>query len=226
MKSSKLHKFSQAGIILSCLMLSTVPAPQVLAQSVDVANAAKGACEDAALNKGFKVVDVVSISPKGTDGADVVLTLSKEGQAYKLTCGYTTKGGAAFAEDLTQSVASTVGAVTTPTIPMNWGPLWWLLLPIIGLPLLLAWVGNRRTETVPAARHYAGTTIVGKPYDAVVRSSGQTINVYSGPATTNRIVATLNDTQRVTLSGRKDGGWSELATGGWVQTPYLWTDLA
>jgi uncharacterized protein YraI len=108
---------------------------------------------------------------------------------------------------------------------MNWGPLWWLLVPIIGLPLLLAWAKGRGVETVPASHSYT-TAFAGQPYDAIVRSSGQTVNVYSGPATTNRIVATLTDGQRVTASGRKDGLWTELASSGWVQTVYLWTDIA
>lgn len=213
---------SQSAIVFSFLLACAIPATQALAQTTDVASAAKKACEESAVVKGFQVSEIVSVEPKGTDGANVVLSLMKEGQPYKLTCGYTLTGGASFAEDMTKSVQA---SIPNPTAAMNWGPLWWLLVPIIGLPLLLAWAKGRGVETVPATRSY-GTGIVGTPYDAIVRSSGQTVNVYSGPSTSDRIIATLNDGQRISASGRKDGAWTQLASGGWVQSSKLWTDLA
>jgi hypothetical protein len=141
---------SSATAIFVMLLACCISVSPVLAQSKDVSNAAKGACEDAALKKGFTVDEVVSVEPKGLEGANVVLNLSKEGQAYKLTCGYTVAGGASLVEDLKQSAENLKTAVTTSlpeaSAAMNWSPLWWLLLPIIGLPLLLAWSGGRRAK--------------------------------------------------------------------------------
>jgi hypothetical protein len=227
----KAIKFNKShAVILSFLVACAIPATQALAQTADVATAAKTACEKSAVDKGFTVSEVVSVEPKGTDGANVVLSLLREGNPYKLTCGYTVAGGASITEDTTTKTDTMTKTVTTTPVAAetNTGfPWWWLLLPILGLPLLFAWSKGRGEQTtVPTTRSYEAprtyeTGFVAKPYDVIVRNSGQTVNVYSGPATTNKVIDTLNDTQRVRASGRKDGAWTELASGGWVQTSYL-----
>jgi|GEM_PF-247190 len=77
-----------------CLMATTAS----YAQSVpkELANTAKEACINVAKSKGFEITDVVSITPKSTDGANVVLTLSRAQQLFKLTCGYTKAAGASI----------------------------------------------------------------------------------------------------------------------------------
>ena len=221
MKAIKFNKY-QSAVILSLLLASAIPATQALAQTADVASAAKKACEESAVAKGFKVSEIVSVEPKGTDGANVVLSLIRAGNPYKLTCGYTVAGGASITEETTKTVTTTQTAATNAGFP--W---WWLLLPILGLLALFAWSrGQGEKTTVIDNRGYQAprtyeTGFVAKPYDAIVRNSGQTVNVYSGPGTTNKIIKTLNDTERVRATGRKDGAWTELASGGWVQTSHL-----
>jgi hypothetical protein len=208
----KMHKSKITTIrsvaVASMLLGLTLPLASVKAQEVstDLANAAKDACVRSAESKGFQLKDVVSISPKGVDGADVILNLDRGGQLYKLTCGYTPGSGAVFGDD------TTGGTIAAP----NLTPLWWLLVPLIGLPLLLWWARGRDTVTAAAApKRYVGRS------EAIVRRPGGTLDIRSGPGITYRVTDTLQDGQRVTLSGRSDEDWTELAEGGWVSTQYL-----
>ncbi|MBV9389532.1 MAG: hypothetical protein JOZ78_24180 [Chroococcidiopsidaceae cyanobacterium CP_BM_ER_R8_30] len=171
--------------------------------SASLANAAKEACVNSAKSKGFQVDQIVSVAPSGTDSANVILNLSRDGHPFKLTCGYSKTSGAAIGNDST---------ATTSASP-DLRPLWWLLIPAIGLPLLLLWTRGRDSETRTAVERY----------EAIVRRNGSSVDIHSGPGDSYKVTGTLHDRQRVVLSGRQDNNWVELSEGGWVPTQYLET---
>lgn len=195
-----------ASVLLGTLSISSAYAQGVAA---DLDAAARAACTQSAVSKGFQVKEIVSVEPKAgtTDGANVVLNLDRAGQEYKLTCGYSKTAGAAIGDE--SPAASTIA-----TPPVDLGKLWWLLLPLIGLPLLLLWTKSRDTA-------------VGHTYnersEAVVRNNGRSLNIYREPNANQTVTGTLYDGQRVTLSGRHNNDWTELADGGWVPTQSLET---
>jgi photosystem I subunit III len=80
-----------------CLMATTASYAQSVPEAL--ANTAKEACINVAKSKGFEITDVVSITPKSADGANVVLTLTRAQQLFKLTCGYTKAAGASIGEE-------------------------------------------------------------------------------------------------------------------------------
>ncbi|MBW4659503.1 MAG: SH3 domain-containing protein [Drouetiella hepatica Uher 2000/2452] len=188
------------------LLLSLVlPISSAYAQTVsaDLAAAATEACTRSAESKGFQVRDVVSVESKaGTDGANVVLNLDRAGQAYKLTCGYSASAGAMIGDD------TAAASVAAP----NLSSLWWLLLPIIGLPLLLAWTKNRDRNLYPTHQERS---------EALVKNDGKSLSIHSGPDASHSVTGVLYDGQRVTLSGRRSDNWAELADGGWVPARLL-----
>jgi hypothetical protein len=93
-----------------------------------------------------------------------------------------------------------------------------LLLPLIGLPLLLALFKGRDKDTVG----YATRT---ERLEGLVRNRGRALNVHSGPAAHHSVTETLRDGQRILLSGRQQDGWVELAEGGWVSSEALDLDV-
>ena len=213
------------------LMVTAVSAQTV---SADLSTAAKDACTRSAESKGFTVKEVVSVEPKAgaTDGATVVLNLDKAGQLYKLTCGYSASTGASIddssstASTMTAPATTTTAAPTTTTTTTATAPtfnysapnLAWLLLPLIGLPLLLALFRGRDKDAVG----YATRT---ERLEGLVRNRGRALNVHSGPAAHHSVTETLRDGQRILLSGRQQDGWVELAEGGWVSSEALDLDV-
>ncbi|MBV8886661.1 MAG: SH3 domain-containing protein [Chroococcidiopsidaceae cyanobacterium CP_BM_RX_35] len=197
----------------------------------DLANAAKEACVNSAKSKGFQVDQIVSVAPSGTDRANVGLNLSRDGHPFKLTCGYSKTAGAAIGNDSTATTTSASPATTTSASP-DLRPLWWLLIPVIGLPLLLLWTRGRdrgRDSAVSTAvERYrgrdSGVRTAVERYRAVVRRSGSSVNIHSGPGDSYKVTGTLHDMQQVTLSGRQDNNWLELSEGGWVPAQYLETN--
>jgi photosystem I subunit 3 len=77
-----------------CLMATTASYAQNISE--ELANTATTACVDAAKAKGFQLKKVVSVTPKGADGATAVLALTRSKQLFKLTCGYTKAAGASI----------------------------------------------------------------------------------------------------------------------------------
>ena len=213
------------------LMVTAVSAQTV---SADLSTAAKDACTRSAESKGFTVKEVVSVEPKAgaTDGATVVLNLDKAGQLYKLTCGYSASTGASIddssstASTMTAPATTTTAAPTTTTTTTATAPtfnysapnLAWLLLPLIGLPLLLALFRGRDKDAVG----YATRT---ERLEGLVRNRGRALNVHSGPAAHHSVTETLRDGQRILLSGRQQDGWVELVEGGWVTSEALDLDV-
>ncbi|HEY9752568.1 MAG TPA: hypothetical protein V6C46_06440, partial [Coleofasciculaceae cyanobacterium] len=244
------------ALVLGVSFLASAQAQTV---SKALSDEAQAACSKSAASKGFEVVGVASITPRPgtTDSVDVVLSLTKGGQPYKVTCGYTQTAdttvsgtapspapaavtGASPATITSPAPAKSPAAVakpsptattaTTATTPAaergSISPWWWLLVPLIGIPLLW-WLLRSKDETTAASSYDAPaqeadlttTTTVSDipPSDGIIRSSGNGINLYSGPGRNYQITGRLEDGQRVRLSGRRqidvDWIWVELADG-------------
>lgn len=227
LKSATLQSITATAIVMGAAIPFAANAQSV---TPEVATAARQACISSAESKGFQVAEVVSIEPKSgaADAANVVLSLTKAGQPYKLTCGYSKAAGAVFSDHsatTTTTPAPTTTTTTTapapaptatvnPVPPASLAPLWWLLLPIIGLPLLIWWARGRGSAAVTHDRetYAAGRT------EVIVRNHGNDVNVYSGPGTDYRVTGTLRDGQTVWLSGQYNNNWAELENGGWIPT--------
>jgi FlaG/FlaF family flagellin (archaellin) len=208
----KMKKTTAIQSILSAsVLLGLVSAPAWAQVSAELDSAARAACMRSAEAKGFQVVDVVSVVPKPgvADGANVVLNLTQNGQAYKLTCGYTASAGALF--DNQQTTGADTTGTTTATAP-DMSRLWWLLLPLLGLPLLLWWAKGRDINEY--------STVADTHYEGVIRHPGP-VKVYSGPSTSYRVLDTLEDGHRVVLTGQQDNNWVELQGGGWIPVQYI-----
>lgn len=238
MKALKAVTFPSLTAAAILVGAATPLAANAQAVAPEVATAARQACISSAESKGFQVAEVVSIEPKPgvADAANVVLSLTKAGQPYKLTCGYTKATGAVFgdhAATTTTTDSTTTTTTTDPTTtttlapapteavktvpPASLTPLWWLLLPLIGLPLLLWWARGRGATTVARKAYTTGRT------EAIVRNNGNNLNVYSGPGTDYRVTRTLRDGQTVWLSGQYNNNWAELEDGGWIPTQNIET---
>ncbi len=168
-------------------------------------------CTEKAQADGFTLNRVVSAEETTGGGAKVVLDLTKvaDGTNAKLTCTLSPEGNVVFGD--MDAVARLPGI----------NPLLWALLPIIGLPPLLAWARGRRDQAVAtAAQGYIGSRI-NERHEAIVRSNSDTLDVYSGPATTYRVSSTVRNGQRVVLTGRYDNNWAELESGGWIPVDYV-----
>jgi hypothetical protein len=216
-------KFKQSILPLAVLMGVMLPLASVRAQTVapDLAKAAQDACINVAQSRGFTLDRVVAVQADGVDAAKAVLSLTRNGQSFRLTCGYSRTRGAIFGNDAfgtsTQAPAPAipqpsvaVPAVPTPAVPVGEAPnlsrLWWLLLPLIGLPLLLWWTRGRGEQVV--GRTY-------ETYEGIVRKAGG-VDIQSGPGATYKVTGSLRDGQRVVLSGRHDNNWTQLQDGGWI----------
>jgi hypothetical protein len=243
-----------AGLALAVAL--TLPShAQTVPQALS--DAATAACKDSAVAKGFQVVNVVAVEPKsGTaDAANVVLNLSKNGQAFKLTCGYTKAAGAAIGDTSSPAAVATAtpspvetatpSPTATPSVTPTPAPAtaekpagispWWWLLPILGIPLLALLFRSPRREAVapPPERTYTPPPAPEPvrptpdprsyvtPAQAVVRGGGRSVSVYAGPATTHRVAGSLEDGQRIMLTGRTENGWAELTDGNWVPASSL-----
>jgi FAD/FMN-containing dehydrogenase len=181
----------------------------------DIVETAKKSCTDDAVAKGYTVNNVVTAEQTADGGAVVKLDLTKNSDGTKapLTCTLGKDGKVAFGEAVT---------TTTETARNTAWP--WLLLPLLGLPALLWWARGRNAEPVrTVSRDYVSASrfVPGERVDAIVRSTTDALNIHSGPGTSYNVTGTLNNGQRVTLSGRYDNNWAELASGGWIPTQYL-----
>jgi hypothetical protein len=207
MKNLKSLAIRSAGVAV-LLTGATLVSPAV-AQDPAVVEAATQSCINNAQSNGFTLKEVVEAgaSDRADKDAKVVLMLTKDGADARQTCYYSVADGGVTFDDAA-AIASRF-------------PWWWLLLPIIGFPLLLAAFRGRDevVRTVAEDPRYAATREV-RP-EGVVRSANQSVNVHSGPDSSYRVTSTLYDGQRVTLSGRRENNWVELADGGWVQAQYI-----
>ncbi len=206
----------KTGFLITVPVLASVAfsvVPSAYAQSADVTAKAQEACKVAARSKGFEVENVVSVTPKGKDGADVILTLSRDGHPAKLTCGWTKAQGAAFGNLPIPKVSIPTPAIAVPVVkahdPLNpWG--WLLALGAIAAPFYLK-RGHHHTAEETAAGHL----------EAIIDGHGNRINVHDHPNATSTIIGSLEDGHRVLLSGHTDNNWSQLRDGGWITTRSL-----
>ncbi len=119
------------------------------------------------------------------------------------------------AGDALQTAESTV-ATATETLARPRFPWWWLLLPLIGLPLLLLWARGREDATVATGRAAAVRDV-----DAYVHTQGGYLSVHARPDGSSDVLRSLEDGAHVHLTGRRDDIWVELKDGGWVDSRSL-----
>jgi uncharacterized protein YgiM (DUF1202 family) len=209
--SSALAATSTALILLSSPSYAQVISPELEAR-------AREACTQKAEADGFTIQDVVSVAAADADTVNVVLNLNRDGQLYKLTCGYSASQNSATVGDSTDTAVRTY---------QPWANPWLLtLLPLlVGLPLLLAWTKGRSSEEY---LRYAGAKDDHVRYaersEAIVSTDGSMLDIHSGPAGSYRVTGNLRNGQRVQLSGRYENNWVELADGGWIPAEYLETN--
>ncbi|HIK45052.1 MAG TPA: hypothetical protein IGR64_09210, partial [Leptolyngbyaceae cyanobacterium M65_K2018_010] len=139
-------KFNQKTIALaSGLAVLTAVASPVLAQSTaEMLQTAEAACIEHAAEEGYdpNLAEVVSSRAVDADKVEVVLNLTNDGQNFaRLTCPYSVSSGVGkmVGEEMKKVAADTVDAVggamdTVATPAPGLGRLWWLLVPLIGLP--------------------------------------------------------------------------------------------
>jgi uncharacterized protein YgiM (DUF1202 family) len=201
-------RFSTALALAATL---TIAAQSVQAQAVstDLAERARESCTSKAREKGFELKEVVSTDATPDGGVRVVLNLTRDGANARLTCTLGSDGAVAFGDDTTAATAVTPERTYSPLIPPWLG----LLLPLAGLIPLLLWAKGRDAAEY---ERRATTVRAGDRYEGVVRTDGQPLDVHSGPSSTSRVIGNLRNGQRVTLSGRQDDNWVELADGGWI----------
>lgn len=203
---------SSAGVVAIALATALLP---TYAQSIpaELETNATDACTEKAEADGFAVDQVRSVSQLDDDTVNVVLDLTRDSQAFKLTCGYSVASGEA-------AVGDSADAAPVDTYQPWISPWLWLLLPLIGLPLLLFWAGNRRDDRYARG----GEVAPGGRSEALVKTTRDAVDIHAGAGTTHQVTGTLRDGQRVTLSGRRDNDWVELADGGWVPLEFLETN--
>jgi len=221
-KSIQSIKFASVAAVSMLMVSLAVP---TLAQVTPALEAkAKEACLAKAQEKGFTLDQVAEVAAVDADTVKVVLQLTgSQGEKARLTCRYSAKSSSVlgFGDE-----AATTGAGTTFS---PWFPAWlWLPLSLLGLAGLLAWAKGRGRDGVVAAsrttEEAAYAAAVGRSTEGVIRTAGTIVDVHAGPASTYPVTTTLRNGQQVTLSGRSDNNWVELAAGGWIPVEYLERD--
>lgn len=229
MKTNHLKKVSALAMLSAATLAVASPIQAQGTVAPDLANAAKTACIDKAKADGYTLKDILTVEPynNASDRVKVVLNLVKGGTEARLTCGYT-KGSNAVTFDGGQSANQTANntqtTTTTPDTTNRGGvsPWLWLLLPLIGIPLLIALTRGRQRTTTTDYDNYATRDTVGTARtEAMVKTNGEALDVYSGPGTTYRVTSTLRNGERITLTGRRENNWVELENGGWIPAQYI-----
>lgn len=216
MKMANLKKAGALAMIGAATLAVATPIHAQGTVAPDLANAAKTACINKAQADGYTLKDVLSVEPYDATGdrVKVVLNLVKNNAEARLTCGYT-KGD--------QSVSFDPGAAaeTAQDTARGVNPWLWLLLPLIGIPLLIALTRGRQRPAEDD--NYATRTTTTGRTEGFVRTNGEALDVYSGPATTYRVTGTLRNGDRVVVTGRRENNWLELENGGWIPAQYVET---
>jgi len=212
-------------VLVGCSAVLVITATPSLA-TADMLKTAEKACIEKASNEGYNPAraEVISSESVDADTVKVVLNLTKDGTNFaRLTCPYSvSQGVGSFGE----------AAANAATAHGNWNRLWWLLLPIIGIPLLLSSLRDRnRREYVAADRVSGGAT---RDYgsadrvqnlrsytDAYVNTQGEVLEVREYPDQASRVLRRFSDGDRLELTGQQDQEWVEVLGGGWVHSRFL-----
>lgn len=209
-----------SGILcaLSTATFLSVSGPAIAQDTAEMIATAEKACIDAAVAKGYdeQLSKVVSAETIDDNTVEVVLNLTRDGQGFaRLTCPYSVNDGLAVFDDAGAVFDDAVGTVTeaTDAVTKTRFPWWWLLVPIIGLPLLLAIFRGR--DTMVARESYTAYT------EGIVNTFGRHLNVYETPSQNSSVLRALDDGTHVLLTGRQDDQWVELRDGGWVDVKSL-----
>ncbi len=208
MNQLSLNRWS-AKVATAVIFASSLSVMHPPAQAADpaVVRTAETSCVEQAQQKGFELKKVVYAgdSDKGGKDVKIVLNLLKDGGLFKLTCYYDQVSGASFGDEDAVSLTTKF-------------PWWWLLLPILGLPALLAWAKGRDTDEVVHHHH--------RYYDAIVRGSEDPISVYAEPNLASKVIGYVHNGEAVKITDKDVyhagvGDWVELATGGWIPKQYV-----
>lgn len=193
-----------AAAVTSIALLSAV-SPALASVPAEVATRAQDACVNSAQSEGFTLRRVRSTDSVDADTVRVILNLDRDNQEFKLTCNYSIAQNSVTVND--DSIARVARPLVNPWLA--------LLIPLIGLPLLLALTRGREDETVNAARNYSERS------EGTVRTAGEMLDIYDGPGASYRVVGNLRNGQRIVLTGRYENDWAQIESGGWVPTRYL-----
>lgn len=208
--------------LTGCSALLVTTAMPALGQSTaEMLKTAEQACIEKAAAEGYDPTraEVISSESVDADTVKVVLNLTKDGNNFaRLTCPYSASRG----------VVSFGDAVTAPN---NWNWLWWLLLPLIGIPLLLwllrgrdqrEYVAADRIRREPTRDYVSADRVQGRTYtDAYVNTGGERLDVKEYPNQTAKVLRRLDHGEHLELTGQQDKGWVELLGGGWVESRFL-----
>ncbi|WNZ22476.1 SH3 domain-containing protein [Leptolyngbya sp. NK1-12] len=218
MQHVKFSRFPSALVVASAALVLSVSPGYAQSVSPELETRARDACTQKAQADGFTVQDVVSVAAADADTVNVVLNLNRDGQLYKLTCGYSASQNSAI-------VGDSAGTTATRTYQPWLNPWLLTLLPLlVGLPLLLAWTKGRSSDEYLRYTGVKNTRVhYGERSEAIVKTDGSMLDIYSGPASSYRVTGNLRNGQRVLLSGRYENSWVELADGGWIPAQYLET---
>ena len=196
------------AIACGSALLATVP-PALAQSTAEMLQTAEAACIENAAADGYdpNLAQVVSSRAIDNDKVEVVLNLTKDGQNFdRLTCPFSASSG------ISNFISGAADTVAAPGL----GRLWWMLLPLVGMPLLLAALRGRDRAVATA------TPITNKVYtEGWVNTNGGPLDVREYATSNARVVRSLTNDEHVPLTGRYDNDWVELAEGGWVPSYYL-----
>jgi len=215
------------SLVIACCaaVLVTVAVPTHAQSNADMLQKAESSCIEKAAAEGYDPAraEVISSETVDADTVKVVLNLTKDGTNFaRLTCPFSaTRGVVSFGEDVANAAPQA-----------NLTRFWWLLLPLIALPLLLWFLSRRnRQEYVPADRvrttersreYVTADRIQSQAYtEAHVNTLGEMLEVREYPNTSSRVLRRLNHGEHITLTGQQDQEWVELVSGGWVPSRSL-----
>ncbi len=205
-------KFLSKSLAIVCgsTLLITAASPGWAQSTAAMLTTAETACLENAAADGYDpdLAQVVSSRVIDSDRVEVVLNLTKDGQNFaRLTCPFSATTG------IGNFVGDAAAAVSAPSL----GRLWWLLLPLLGLPLLLAALRGRDRTAVEAV-----TPIGDRVYtEGWVNTNSDLLDVREYHNSNARVLRSLPNSEYVRLTGRHDNDWVELTDGGWVPSYYL-----
>lgn len=198
------------AIACGSALLATAAAPSWAQSTTEMLATAEEACIESAAADGYDpdLAQVVSSRAIDGDKVEVVLNLTKDGQSFdRLTCPFSASTG------IGNFVSGAAETVAAPGL----GRLWWLLVPLLGLPLLLAALRGRDRAVVESI----ATTTDRVLTEGWVNTNSGPLDVREYPNSNARVLRSLPNGEYVRLTGRHDSDWVELTEGGWVPSYYL-----